>query len=389
MCKVNASDLYLTVGSLPMMRNDKSLIPVGDTVLSEQNIRILLPAILNEQQLATFERDLELNLALDLGAQGRFRVNVLMQKYKPAMVIRRIITEIPNFEELRLPSIYAELAMERRGLILVAGMTGSGKSTSLASMIDYRNSHESGHIVTIEDPIEYYHQHKKSIVTQREVGVDTHSYQHALKSVLRQRPDVILIGEIRDVDVMEQALACSETGHLCLATVHANNAYQAIERVINFFPEEQAAQVRSSLASNLKGVVSQRLVTSIQGGVVPALEVMLNQALVRELIAKGETHKISDVMEKNAMIGMRTFDMSLLELYKTGVISEQAVIENSDKSAEIKVKLQAEKSRSQKPQVNSPLANAGHSSTIKDENTEKDKDALLGYIDTASLSLHD
>ena len=387
MGRVAASDLYLTVGAKPMMRVDQDLVPIGDDVLTPMNIQTLLGAVLTEQQMREFEDNLELNSALDLGEHGRFRLNILRQKHSPAMVIRRIITKIPRFEGLKLPPIYGDLAMERRGLVLVVGMTGSGKTTSLASMIDHRNRMESGHIITIEDPIEYYHDHQKSLVTQREIGVDTHSYKDALKNALRQRPDVILVGEIRDREVMEQALACSETGHLCLATVHANNAYQAIERVINFFPDEQAQQVRMSLAANLKGVLSQRLLKSERGGMVPVLEIMLNQGLVRELILKGEVSKIFEVMEKNAMMGMRSFDQSLIELYRTGIVSEETVINNADRPTEMRVKLQTVSPPS-KDTVDKSFQ-MGVTSSPERAQEEEAENAVLGYIDTDSLRLHE
>jgi twitching motility protein PilU len=274
-----------------------------------------------------------------MGEYGRFRVNVFKQRQMPGLVIRRIISKIPTLEELRLPPVLASLAGERRGLVLVTGMTGSGKSTTLASMLNYRNEREEGHILTIEDPIEYYHDHKKSVVTQREVGVDTESYNIALKNALRQRPDVILIGEIRDKTVMEQALTIAETGHLCLATLHTNNAYQAIERIVNFFPEEFHNQTRLNLSMNLKAIISQRLIPSLKGGLVPALEILVNQALIREQIQKGDYEKIPEVMEQNTSIGMCTFDQSLLSLYSQGYISEETAVAQSDKSSDMGVKI--------------------------------------------------
>jgi len=259
---------------------------------------------------------------LDMGAHGRYRINVFKQRQNPGLVIRRIISEIPAISDLRLPPVLESLSLEKRGLILLTGMTGSGKSTTLASMINHRNQRKSGHILTIEDPIEYYHEHNKSVITQREVGVDTESYAIALKNSLRQRPDVILIGEIRDREVMEQALTIAETGHLCLATLHTSNAYQAIERIVNLFPEDQHSQVRMNLSMNLKAIVSQRLLPSLKGGLVPALEVMLNEALIRDLIIKGNYEKITDVMEQNTPMGMQTFDQSLIRLYAEGLIDE-------------------------------------------------------------------
>ncbi len=334
-----ASDLYLSHGFPPTLRIEDHLVKINDKPLDEEAIMDILASILTQRQQRDFETKMELNTALDMGAYGRFRVNVFKQRQVPGLVIRRIISKIPTLDELKLPPILAELVSERRGIVLVTGMTGSGKSTTLASMLNYRNEREEGHILTIEDPIEYYHEHKKSVVTQREVGVDTESYSMALKNALRQRPDVILIGEVRDATVMEQALTIAETGHLCLATLHTNNAYQAIERIVNFFPEEFHNQVRLNLAMNLKAIVSQRLLPSIKGGLVPALEILVNQALVREQIQKGDYEKIPDVMEQNTAIGMCTFDQSLLNLYKSGDITEETAITQSDKSSDMAVKI--------------------------------------------------
>jgi len=255
------------------------------------------------------------------------------------LVIRRIISKIPAIRDLKLPPVLETLCLEKRGLILLTGMTGSGKSTTLASMVNHRNQRSAGHILTIEDPIEYYHEHNKSVITQREVGVDTESYAVALKNSLRQRPDVILIGEIRDREVMEQALTIAETGHLCLATLHTSNSYQAIERIVNFFPEDQQTQVRLNLSMNLKAIIAQRLLPSIQGGLVPALEVMLNEALIRDLIVKGDYEKVTDVMEQNTPMGMQTFDQSLIRLFSEGFIDETTVVKQADKSSDMKVKL--------------------------------------------------
>jgi twitching motility protein PilU len=337
----NASDLYLTVGHAPVIRVEDELVPLSDDPLNVEQINDIIQSILTTKQRRDFDMKWELNTSLDMGEHGRFRVNLMRQRQNPGLVIRRIVSKIPSIQDLNLPPILESLALEKRGLILLTGMTGSGKTTTLASMVNHRNERQSGHILTIEDPIEYYHEHKKSVVTQREVGVDTESYSTALKNSLRQRPDVILIGEIRDKDVMEQALMASETGHLCLATLHTNNAYQAIERIVNFFPEDQQTQVRLNLSMNLKAIVSQRLLPATSGGLVPALEVMLNEALIREIIVKGQYEKITEVMEKNSSIGMRTFDQALLDLYQKDKISEETVISQSDKSSDIKVKLQS------------------------------------------------
>ncbi len=335
-----ASDLYLTVGYPPSLRIEGALKKLRDENLTLDEITEIINSVLTNRQKRDFEAHQELNTALDMGKYGRFRVNVLQQRQFPALVIRRIISKIPSFEDLNLPSSLSNLAMERRGLVLVTGMTGSGKSTTLAAMIDHRNNNEDGHIITIEDPIEYYHEHKKSIVTQREVGVDTDSFAIALKNALRQRPDVILVGEIRDREVMEQALTASETGHLCLATIHTNNAYQAIERIVNLFPEDQHTQVRLNLSLNLKAIVSQRLLASQQGSMVPALEILLNQGLVRELIFHGEISKLREVMEQNNSAGMQTFDQSLLKMFESGLISEDMAITQSDQQSDMKVKIQ-------------------------------------------------
>ena len=339
MTERGASDLYLNLGFPPTLRIENHLEPIDDIPLDEETITDILANLLTARQKRDFEIKMELNTALDMGQYGRFRINVFKQRQVPGLVIRRIISKIPTFEELRLPSVFASLVSEKRGLILLTGMTGSGKSTTLASMLNYRNERESGHILTIEDPIEYYHEHKKSVITQREVGVDTESYKVALKNSLRQRPDVILIGEIRDPEVMEQALTIAETGHLCLATLHTNNSYQAIERIVNFFPEEFHAQTRLNLSMNLKAIISQRLIPSMKGGLVPAFEILINQALIRESIQKGTYEKIPEVMEQNSGIGMCTFDQSLIDLYAQGLISEETAIAQSDKSSDMTVRI--------------------------------------------------
>lgn len=339
MAEHNASDLYLTVGYPPAVRTDSALVPLSDELLTVDAVNDILGSILTNRQKRDFEQNMELNSALDMGKHGRFRVNVLQQRQFPALVIRRITSKIPSFEELHLPPILEKLAMERRGLVLITGMTGSGKSTTLAAMVDYRNSREQGHIITIEDPIEYFHEHKKSIVTQREVGMDTETFAVAMKNALRQRPDVILVGEIRDREVMEQGLTIAETGHLCLATLHTNNAYQAIERIVNLFPEDYHNQIRLNLSLNLRAIISQRLLPCIKGGMTIALEVMLNQGLVKELIQSGQVGKIREIMEQNASSGMCTFDQSLLILYREGKISEEVAMAQADQPSDMLIKL--------------------------------------------------
>ncbi len=335
-----ASDLYLTVGFPPSLRIEGTLEHIRPEPLTVDEINEIIASILTSRQRREFETQMELNTSLDVGRFGRFRVNCLRQRQFPALVLRRIVSKIPTFSELRLPTVLERLALEKRGLILVTGMTGSGKSTTLASMIDYRNTNEEGHIITIEDPIEYFHEHKKSVITQREVGVDTESYSVALKNVLRQRPDVILVGEIRDRTVMEQALMAADTGHLCLATLHTNNASQSIERIVNLFPEDYHAQIRLNLSTNLKGIISQRLIPSAKGGMALAIEIMLNQGLVRELIHKGEITKIKDVMEQNNQMGMCSFDQSLIKLYKDGSITEEMALTQADQPGDLKIRIQ-------------------------------------------------
>ncbi len=339
MTEKKASDLYLTVGFPPALRVEGAIENVRSEPLTAEEINEIIATVLTNRQRREFETAMELNTSLDVGKFGRYRVNVLKQRQNPALVMRRIISQIPTFEELKLPSILEKMAVEKRGLILVTGMTGSGKSTTLASMIDYRNMNQQGHIITIEDPIEYFHEHKKSVITQREVGVDTESYSVALKNALRQRPDVILVGEIRDREVMEQALTAAETGHLCLATLHTTNAYQSIERVVNMFPEHYHHQIRLNLSMNLKAIVSQRLIPSVSGGMALAIEVMLNQGLIRELIQKGEITKIREIMEKNSQMGMITFDQSFLDLFKRGIITEETAISQSDKPADMEMRI--------------------------------------------------
>lgn len=335
-----ASDLYLTVGFPPSLRIEGTLQPIRPEPLTAEEINDILANVLTGRQRRDFDTNMELNTSLDVGKFGRYRINVLRQRQHPALVVRRIISQIPSFEDLRLPKTLEKLSLEKRGMILVTGMTGSGKSTSLAAMIDYRNNREQGHIITIEDPIEYFHEHKKSVVTQREVGVDTESYAVALKNALRQRPDVILVGEVRDRDVMEQALTAAETGHLCLATLHTTNTYQSIERIVNMFPEDYHSQIRLNLSMNLRAIISQRLVPTIGGGMTVAIEVMLNQGLVRELIHSGEITKIREVMEQNNQMGMCTFDQSLFKLFKDGLIAAETAISNADQPGDLKIRIQ-------------------------------------------------
>ena len=340
MVKRGATDLYLTVGVPPTLRIADQLVPMSDAVTLEENMQTILAEVLTPRQRAEFDANMEFNLAMDMGKEGRFRVNVLRQRQCSAMVIRRITSKIPTFEDLKLPKIMEKLSLEKRGMVLIVGVTSSGKSTTLAAMVDYRNRTTGGHIVTIEDPVEFYHEHKVGIVTQREVGIDTASFHIALKNALRQKPDVILVGEIRDPEVMEQAIAAAETGHLCYATLHTSNAPQAVDRIVNFFPEERQHQVRIALAMNLRAIVAQRLVRTVSGGMIVVPEIMLNEALIKELILKGETTKVKEIMANNNPAGMITFDQSLLNHYKAGLITEETAIAEADLATDMKMKIQ-------------------------------------------------
>lgn len=340
MVERNASDIYLTVSRPPTLRIDDELHEcIGSEPLNIGTINQILEELLSERQYEQYRHRNELNVSFGMEGMGRFRVNVLKQRENPAIVIRAIKKDIPAFETLGLPVALKELVMNKRGIVLLCGMTGSGKSTTLASMIDHRNENKSGHIITIEDPIEYLHSHKKSIVTQREVGVDTENYHVALKNSFRQKPDVILIGEVRDRYVMEQALVAAETGHLCLSTIHANNSYQTIERILNFFEDTQYQQVRSNLAMNLRAVISQRLIPGKDGGRVLAYEVMINEGYIKELILKGEVAKIREIIAQNEPSGMITFDQTLLNLYKQGRITQEVAMMESDYPVDMELKL--------------------------------------------------
>lgn len=339
MIEHDASDLYLTVDSPPMYRINGLVRPAGNRALGTQDIETLANSIMSDKQQRDFVEKNEQNLALYYSNLGRFRVNVFRQRGAIGLVIRRIKTEIPNIEELRLPQTLKDIAMTKRGLVLVVGATGSGKSTSLAAMIDYRNDNSAGHIITIEDPIEFVHPHKKSIVNQREIGMDTDSYMIALKNCLRQAPDVILIGEIRDLETMEAAITFAETGHLCIATLHSNNANQAMERIMNFFQPERHQQIYMQLSLNLRAIVSQRLVRAIDGTRVPAVEVLLDTPRVKDLINKAQIAELKEAMEKSTNSGMQTFDQALYDLYREGKISLDEAIKNADSANNLRLRV--------------------------------------------------
>lgn len=333
------SDLYVTAHAAPMWRGDDGFKALEDSPLSADDVDAIISSFLTEKQKAEFDETGEFNMALVMDRVGRFRLNLFRQRQMPGIVARIIRSEIPTLESLKLPSLLGDLVMEKRGLIFVVGGTGSGKSTSLAAMIGHRNTTAPGHIITIEDPVEFVHDHKQCIITQREVGVDTDSFDAALKNTLRQHPDVILIGEIRDMTTMEHAINIAETGHLAMATLHANNANQAIERVVNFFPQEMHHQVLLNLSMNLRGIISQRLVRKEGGGRSAALEILLNQGYIKELIGKGEVKELKAVMAENEHNGMQTFDQALLKLWQNGEITEETAIAEADNAGDLKLKM--------------------------------------------------
>jgi len=335
----DGSDLFLTTGAPPSMKAFGRLMPMTDKVLPPGYTKKIAYSIMNEEQIKEFEHSPEMNLALFEEGIGRFRVNIFQQRNEVGIVAHNIKTDIPNFKDLGLPEILTKLMMHKNGLILFVGGTGSGKSTSLASLIDYRNTNSDGHIITIEDPVEFIHPHKKSIVNQREVGVDTFSYEEALKNTLRQAPDVILIGEIRTQETMEHALAFAETGHLCLSTLDANNANQALDRIINFFPEERHKQLYLDLSLNLRGFVSQRLVPTVDGKRAAAIEILLGTPRIQDLIKNGKVEEIKEVMEKSEQQGMRTFDSALYHLYREGKISLEEALKNADSANNLRLKI--------------------------------------------------
>jgi twitching motility protein PilU len=333
------SDLYLSTGAPPCAKFQGQLKPIASDIMQPGEIKEIAYEIMDATQQAEFEQELEMNLATSISGYGRFRVNIFVQRNEVGIVARNIVADIPSWQSLRLPPILTDVMMRKRGLVLFVGATGSGKSTSLAALIDYRNSNSSGHIVTIEDPVEYVHNHKKSIVNQREVGVDTRSWHNALKNTLRQAPDVILIGEIRDRETMEHAISFAETGHLCISTLHANNANQALDRIINFFPEDRRQQLLMDLSLNIQAFVSQRLIPTVDGKRCAAIEVLLGTPLIADLILRGEIDGVKEVMRKSENIGMKTFDTALFELYQEGLISEEEAVRNSDSANNVRLKI--------------------------------------------------
>ena len=355
-----ASDLFITAGFPPAMKIDGQLTPVSGQALTPQQAKEIARAIMNDKQAAEFEATRECNFALGIPNVARFRVNAFVQRGNTGLVFRTITTRIPKFEELGLPPVLKDVAMSKRGLVIFVGGTGSGKSTSLAAMVGYRNENSHGHIITIEDPIEFVHDHKHCIVTQREIGVDTESWFAALKNTLRQAPDVILIGEIRDRETMDYAIAFAETGHLCMATLHANSTNQALDRIINFFPEERRHQLLMDLSLNTRAFVSQRLIARKDGvGRVAAMEIMLNSPLISDLIFKGEVHEIKDIIAKSREAGMQTFDQALFDLYEAGQISYEDALRNADSVNDVRLKIKLESKDSKDRDLSAGLDHLG------------------------------
>ena len=338
--KKNASDLFITSLAAPSIKKDGQMKALSDQRLSTEQAGFLVRSIMNDKQLKEFEEHMECNFAISLPGKARFRVNTFTQRGAPGMVLRHIPNYIPSFKELLLPPVLKDISMTKRGLVIMVGATGSGKSTTLASMVDYRNENTMGHIVTIEDPIEFTHEHKNCLITQREVGVDTESYEVAMKNTLRQAPDVILLGEIRDRETMEYAIAYAETGHLCLSTLHANSTNQALDRIINFFPEERRDQLLMDLSLNLKAVVSQRLVRkSNDKGRLPAVEVMLNTPMMADLIYNGDVAAIKELIAKSNQLGMCTFDQALFRLIDAKLITVKEGLRNADSVNDLRLQL--------------------------------------------------
>ena len=363
------SDLFISADFPPSIKHQGLMKPIGQQALTADKTKLFAYSLMNESQRQEFEKELECNFAISVPNVSRFRINVFQQQLQVGMVIRSITAEIPNFAQLQLPESLKEVMMTKRGLVLVVGATGSGKSTSLAAMIDHRNENSAGHIITVEDPVEFVHKHKKSMVTHREVGVDSHSWHNALKNTLRQAPDVILIGEIRDTETMEHAIAFAETGHLCLGTLHANNANQALDRIINFFPEERRNQLLMDLSSNMKAIISQRLVRTSDGkGRRAAIEILLNTPLIADNILKGKFHEIKEVMKKSRELGMQTFDQALFDLYSEGAIKYEEALRNADSMNELRLQIKLHS-----PQSDQPAAVPSSLSMLEDSKANEDE----------------
>ena len=360
MTSKGGSDLFITAGFPPAIKIDGKMTPVSSQALSGTHTADLARAIMNDKQAAGFELTKEANFAISPGDLGRFRVSAFMQMGCVGMVLRVITTTIPRFEDLDLPETLKDVIMTKRGLVIMVGATGSGKSTTLAAMVGYRNENSYGHIITIEDPVEFVHPHRNCVITQREVGVDTDSFEAALKNSLRQAPDVIQIGEIRDRETMEHAIAFAETGHLCLATLHANSANQALDRIINFFPEERRQQLLMDLSLNLKGLISQRLIPRKEAkGRVVAIEILLNSPLISDLIFKGEVHEIKEIMKKSRELGMQTFDQALFDLYEADKITYEDALRNADSVNDLRLNIKLNSKHAKNRDLSAGTENLG------------------------------
>lgn len=360
MLSKNGSDLFITAGFPPAFKIDGKVMPVSNQSLTPQMTADLAHAMMNDKQTQEFEATKECNFAISPAGIGRFRVSAFVQQARVGMVMRTITTTIPTIEELKLPTVLKDIVMTKRGLVIMIGATGSGKSTSLAAMVGYRNEHSYGHIITVEDPIEYVHEHKNCLITQREVGVDTDSWEAALKNMLRQAPDVIMIGEIRDRETMDHAIAFSETGHLALGTLHANNANQALDRIINFFPEDRRQQLLMDLSLNIRAFVAQRLIPKKDGkGRIAAVEIMLNSPLISDLIFKGEVHEIKAIMSRSREQGMQTFDQALFDLYEGGEISYEDALRNADSVNELRLNVKLNSKEAKDKNVMSGIEHLG------------------------------
>ncbi|WP_406613138.1 PilT/PilU family type 4a pilus ATPase [Acinetobacter schindleri] len=360
------SDLFITADFPPSIKQQGLMKPFGQQKLAADKTRLFAYALMNERQIKEFESVMECNFGISVPGVSRFRVNVFQQQHNVGMVIRTITTEIPSFQQLGLPNSLQQVIMEKRGLVLIVGATGVGKSTTLAAMIDHRNTYSEGHIITMEDPVEYVYQHKKSMITQREIGVDCVSWHNALINTMRQAPDVIVIGEIRDTESMEHAIAFAESGHLCLATLHSNNADQALDRIINFFPEERRNQLLMDLSANMKAVISQRLIRTEDGqGRRAAVEILLNTPLVSDFIRKGDFYELKTIMARSRELGMQTFDQALFDLYNQGVISYDEALRNADSSNEMRLQIKLKSSR-----INPALQEEGSKMTILEQSKE-------------------
>ncbi|MGB5541436.1 MAG: PilT/PilU family type 4a pilus ATPase [Gammaproteobacteria bacterium] len=387
MVEKDASDLYLSSGAPASAKINGKMSPLEEQAMTSEQVREIAWSLMDAAQIEEFSHRPEMNLAISEQGIGRFRVNIFRQRNSVSMVIRNIKTSIPDWQLLGLPEVLTRVIMAKRGLVLFVGGTGSGKSTSLASLIDYRNTHSAGHIITIEDPVEFVHQHKKSIVNQREVGVDTESYEDALKNTLRQAPDVILIGEIRDRETMEHALAFAETGHLAISTLHANNADQALDRIINFFPEDRRNQLLLDLSLNLRCFVSQRLVRTVDGKRAAAVEILMGTPLVQDMIRRGDIHEIKEVMEKSENAGMQTFDGALFRLVESGRISIDEAMKNADSPNNLRLRLTLNTGEAEESRKPAGLSLIDHNES-RTELNEFDK-ALYTLVETGRMSVEE